>query len=88
MQASYDAVFLAIGLAGVNALRRRARTWPSARRGRLHRRAAAGARPGNVPVGRDVVVIGGGMTAVDAAVQSKLLGAENVTIVYRRGQGR
>ena len=25
------------------------------------------------------------MTAVDAAVQSKLLGAENVTIVYRRG---
>ena len=39
-----------------------------------------------LPVGRDVVVIGGGMTAVDAAVQSKLLGAENVTIVYRRGQ--
>jgi len=26
------------------------------------------------------------MTAVDAAVQSKLLGAENVTIAYRRGQ--
>jgi len=35
-----------------------------------------------------VVVIGGGMTAVDAAVQSKLLGAETVTIVYRRGQDR
>jgi dihydropyrimidine dehydrogenase (NAD+) subunit PreT len=32
------------------------------------------------------VVIGGGMTAVDAAVQSRLLGAQNVTIVYRRGQ--
>ncbi len=41
-----------------------------------------------LPVGRDVVVIGGGMTAVDAAVQSRLLGAENVTIVYRRGQDR
>lgn len=39
-----------------------------------------------LPVGRDVVVIGGGMTAVDAAVQARLLGAENVTIVYRRGQ--
>ena len=39
-----------------------------------------------LPVGRNVVVIGGGMTAVDAAVQSKLLGAENVTIVYRRGR--
>jgi glutamate synthase (NADPH/NADH) small chain len=33
-----------------------------------------------------VIVIGGGMTAVDAAVQAKLLGAENVTIVYRRGK--
>jgi glutamate synthase (NADPH/NADH) small chain len=41
-----------------------------------------------VPVGRNVVVIGGGMTAVDAAVQSKLLGAETVTIVYRRGRAR
>ena len=38
-----------------------------------------------LPVGRRVVVIGGGMTAVDAAVQSKLLGAEEVHMVYRRG---
>lgn len=37
-------------------------------------------------VGRRVVVVGGGMTAIDAAVQSKLLGAEDVTICYRRGQ--
>ena len=39
-----------------------------------------------LPVGSRVVVIGGGMTAVDAAVQSKLLGADSVTLVYRRGQ--
>ena len=39
-----------------------------------------------LPVGRRVVVIGGGMTAIDAAVQSKLLGAEEVTICYRRGK--
>jgi glutamate synthase (NADPH/NADH) small chain len=39
-----------------------------------------------LPIGRNVVVIGGGMTAIDAGVQSKLLGAETVTIVYRRGQ--
>ena len=39
-----------------------------------------------LPIGRRVVVIGGGMTAIDAAVQSKLLGAEQVHIVYRRGQ--
>src|SRR5690606_3014574 len=37
-------------------------------------------------IGRRVVVIGGGMTAIDAAVQAKLLGAEEVTICYRRGQ--
>ena len=41
-----------------------------------------------LPVGRRVVVIGGGMTAVDIAVQTKLLGAEDVTIAYRRGQDR
>ncbi|HCX87450.1 MAG TPA: dihydropyrimidine dehydrogenase, partial [Gammaproteobacteria bacterium] len=39
----------------------------------------------SVPVGRQVVVIGGGMTAIDAAVQARLLGAEEVSIVYRRG---
>ena len=38
-----------------------------------------------LPIGRTVVVIGGGMTAVDASVQSKLLGAESVHMVYRRG---
>jgi glutamate synthase (NADPH/NADH) small chain len=38
-----------------------------------------------LPVGRQVVVIGGGMTAVDAAVQAKLLGAQEVHMVYRRG---
>jgi len=38
-----------------------------------------------LPIGREVVVIGGGMTAVDAAVQSKLLGAQEVHMVYRRG---
>ena len=41
-----------------------------------------------LPVGRDVVVIGGGMTAIDAAVQAKLLGALNVTLAYRRSRAR
>ena len=38
-----------------------------------------------LPIGRRVVVIGGGMTAVDAAVQAKLLGASVVHMAYRRG---
>ena len=39
-----------------------------------------------LPVGRNIVIIGGGMTAIDIATQTKLLGAESVTICYRRGQ--
>ena len=37
-----------------------------------------------IDVGRTVVVIGAGNTSVDAATQAKRLGAESVTIVYRR----
>ncbi|MBI4409130.1 MAG: NAD(P)-dependent oxidoreductase [Gemmatimonadetes bacterium] len=37
-----------------------------------------------VAVGRRVVVVGAGNTAIDAATQAKRLGAERVTIVYRR----
>jgi glutamate synthase (NADPH/NADH) small chain len=40
-----------------------------------------------LPVGRHIVVIGGGNTAIDIAVQTKRLGAETVTLVYRRGAG-
>jgi dihydropyrimidine dehydrogenase (NAD+) subunit PreT len=38
----------------------------------------------SVPVGDNVVVIGMGMTAIDAATQAKRLGAKNVSLVYRR----
>ncbi|MDI9348870.1 MAG: NAD(P)-dependent oxidoreductase [Candidatus Symbiobacter sp.] len=84
----YDAVFLAIGLAGVNQL------------GFAHSDKLGGIEDAvsfiaklrqakdlaQVPVGKNVVVVGGGMTAIDAAVQSKLLGAAAVTLVYRRDQ--
>ncbi len=40
-----------------------------------------------LPVGRFVTVIGAGNTAIDAATIAKRLGAERVTIVYRRGEG-
>ncbi len=39
---------------------------------------------GDAPVGRHVVVIGGGFTAVDCARTAQRLGAENVAIYYRR----
>ncbi len=40
----------------------------------------------NIPVGNRVAVIGMGMTAIDAATQSKRLGAQEVTMVYRRSE--
>ncbi len=88
LQRDYDAVFLGIGLAGVNGLGIPGEDLDGVRDAVDY---IAELRQADLPalaVGRDVVVIGGGMTAVDAAVQSKLLGAENVTMVYRRGKDR
>ncbi|MEP6705075.1 MAG: FAD-dependent oxidoreductase, partial [Acidobacteriota bacterium] len=38
----------------------------------------------SVPLGRTVVVLGAGNTAIDAVTQAKRLGAEKVMLVYRR----
>ncbi len=82
----YDAVFLAIGLAGTNALAIAGESLAGVEDAVAYierlRQAPDLAR---LPVGRRVVVIGGGNTAIDVAVQSKRLGAEDVTLVYRRG---
>ncbi len=89
LKAEYDAVFLGVGLGGVNAL-----GVEGADRDGVSEAVVfiADLRQApdltSLPVGRHVVVIGGGMTAVDAAVQAKLLGAESVTIAYRRSQDR
>lgn len=86
LRKDYDAVFLGMGLSTTQALG-------------IPGEALAGVQDAvdfiatlrqtedraTLPIGRRVVVIGGGMTAVDAAVQSKLLGAERVHMVYRRG---
>ncbi len=89
LREEHDAVFLGVGLAGVNALRVEGEEKEEVTNAVDYIATLRQADDKSVlPVGRDVVVIGGGMTAVDVAVQSKLLGAENVTIVYRRGQER
>jgi NADH-quinone oxidoreductase subunit F len=41
---------------------------------------------GSVPVGKKVIVVGGGNAAVDAARTALRLGAETVTVLYRRSQ--
>jgi glutamate synthase (NADPH/NADH) small chain len=89
LRREFDAVFLSAGLGGVN------------EPGIPHENAVGVLNAvdyiaelrqakdmSRLPVGKRVVVIGGGMTAIDIAVQSKLLGAEQVDIVYRRGPER
>ncbi|MBD3679018.1 MAG: NAD(P)-dependent oxidoreductase [Rhodobacteraceae bacterium] len=84
---AYDAVFLGVGLGGVNALSvEGAEKAVVADAVSLIKELRQTDDLASLPVGRNVLVIGGGMTAVDAAVQSKLLGAETVTIAYRRGR--
>jgi glutamate synthase (NADPH/NADH) small chain len=87
LQSQYDAVFLGIGLAGVNALRLEGESLPGVDDAVdfIEGLRQAGNKA-NVAIGRRVVVLGGGMTAIDAAIQAKLLGAEEVTICYRRGK--
>ncbi len=83
----YDAVFLGMGLGGVNALRADGEDADGVDNAIDFIATLRQATDlSSLLVGRRVVVIGGGMTAVDAAVQSKLLGAEEVTMVYRRGK--
>lgn len=86
LRRDFDAVFLGIGLGAVNALG-------------IDEPAIDGVYDAidyiadlrqsqalaTLPVGRSVVVVGGGMTAIDIATQIRRLGAEDVTIVYRRG---
>lgn len=86
LRSGFDAVFLGLGLAGVNALGIADESLPGVENAvdfiaRLRQSDDLAA----MRVGRRVVVIGGGNTAIDAAVQSRRLGAETVTLVYRRG---
>ncbi len=87
LQSDYDAVFLGLGLDGVNGLQMQG----AGAEGVMDAvDFIAGLRQSadksDIAVGRRIVVVGGGMTAIDAAVQAKLLGAEDVTICYRRGK--
>ncbi len=86
---SHDAVFLGLGLQGVNALGSKDEDADGIEDAVAYISELRQAKDlSKLPVGRRILVIGGGMTAVDVAVQSKLLGAEEVTILYRRGQAQ
>lgn len=86
LKADYDAVFLGLGLAAVNDLNIEGANFDGVVDAVAFIADLRQAKDLEaLDVGRRTVVIGGGMTAVDAAVQTKMLGAEEVTLVYRRG---
>jgi dihydropyrimidine dehydrogenase (NAD+) subunit PreT len=86
LQKQFDGVFLGIGLQGVNDLGLKHDDIEGIEDAVGYIAELRQAKDlSKLKVGRRVVVIGGGMTAIDVAVQSKLLGAEDVTILYRRG---
>ena len=85
LREKYDCVFIGVGIGDVNALNIPGEDYPGVNDAvdyisqlRQTKKLA------ELPVGRRIVVIGAGMTAIDIAVQSKKLGAEEVTMVYRR----
>ena len=86
LQSGHDAVFLAVGQGGVRHLGIEGEALVGAFDAvEFISRLRQAADKAAIPVGRRVVVIGGGNTAIDAATQARRLGAEEVTIIYRRG---
>ena len=82
----YDAVFVAVGLAFSNELGIEGEDLDGVENAIEYIATLRQATDkSQLPVGSNIVVIGGGMTAIDIAVQSKRLGAEQVHMVYRRG---
>ncbi len=81
VKAGFDAVFLSVGLGAVPAL-----GIPGEEHilDGLEYIEASKLDPHGMKIGNNVIVIGAGNTAVDAATVAKRLGAERVTMVYRR----
>ncbi len=86
LTACFDAVFLGLGQTAVNCLGIPGEDFSGVRNAvdfiAELRQATESSR---LPQETNVVVIGGGNTAVDAATQAKMLGAAQVTMLYRRG---
>ncbi|MBZ2208731.1 NAD(P)-dependent oxidoreductase [Massilia soli] len=86
LHAQYDAVFLGIGL---NASRQLGLTGEDAPGLSAAVDYIAALRQASdlstLPVPKRAIVIGAGNTAIDMAVQIQRMGAEDVTLVYRRG---
>jgi dihydropyrimidine dehydrogenase (NAD+) subunit PreT len=82
LEQEYDAIFVGIGLGAMNDLRIPGADHPDVVDALEF--IARYKTAGNLQVGNNVVVVGAGNTAIDAANAARRLGAAHVTIVYRR----
>jgi dihydropyrimidine dehydrogenase (NAD+) subunit PreT len=85
LQKDFDAVFVGIGLGGTRRLGIPGEELAGVSDALVFIEHLKSHPHRETRIGRYVVVIGAGNTAIDAATQAKRLGAERVTIVYRRG---
>jgi glutamate synthase (NADPH/NADH) small chain len=84
LEAQHDAVFIGIGLGETNSLGIHGEELANVIDAMTFIEQVKTRDWDSIYVGKNVVVIGGGNTAIDAATQAKRLGAENVTMMYRR----
>ncbi|MDF2614423.1 MAG: hydrogenase, Fe-only [Clostridia bacterium] len=82
LQREFDAVYLAVGSWQATSMRVEGEQLPGIWKGIEYLEQIA--RGKNINLGQDVVVVGGGNTAIDCARTALRKGAKNVTILYRR----
>jgi dihydropyrimidine dehydrogenase (NAD+) subunit PreT len=84
LTSNFDAVFLAVGLGETNRLNVPGEDLDGVIDALAFIERIKTRDWKSIPLGRNVVVIGAGNTAIDAVTQAKRLGAEKVTLMYRR----
>jgi dihydropyrimidine dehydrogenase (NAD+) subunit PreT len=82
LEKEYDAIFVGIGLGAMNQLHIPGASHPDVVDALEF--IARYKTAGDMKVGNNVVVVGAGNTAIDAANAARRMGADHVTIVYRR----
>jgi formate dehydrogenase major subunit len=82
LRQDFDAVFVGIGAQAASTMRVQGEDSPGVLSGIAF--LAEASRNEETAIGRRVMVVGGGNTAIDAARTAKRLGSEDVRILYRR----
>lgn len=84
LREEYDAVFLGLGAQSASSMRTPGEELPGVQSGIEFLGKVS--RDETLPIGNEVIVVGGGNTAIDAARTALRLGAEKVSILYRRAR--